>query len=280
MRRGIPLLLAASLIAGGAVVAAQDSDPVIVAAGDISPVGIGAQKATSNLAIKIAPTAVLTLGDNQYQNGELSNYKAYYHPTWGRLKAITYPAPGNHDPWSSGYRTYWGARAPSPYRSFVIGEWLILQLDSTRNMAKGSPQHSFVAKQLAANEKACVLAYWHHPRFSSGSVHGSNPKSGPIWQLLYQYRADVVLAGHDHLYERFAKLNPAGQVDAGGIRQFTSGLGGKSRYGFGSRRTGSQFRFNKAFGVLKMTLSPGGYEWRFLQVNGAVIDQGRDSCVS
>ena len=250
----------------------------VVAAGDISPEGIGTQKATSDLAIRLSPQAVLALGDNQYPSGNLVDYAAYFAPTWGRLNGITWPSPGNHDPCGpSGYDEYFGIGC---FRSFRLGEWQVIQLDSNRSMAKDSRQWTFVKNTLEANPTTCTLAYWHEPRWSSGAEHGSSSKSAAMWSLLFRHRADVVLGGHDHLYERFAKKRPDGSRASNGIRQFVSGLGGKSRYGFGRTVQGSQVRYNGGFGVLELTLGQGMYSWRFVTTRDVVVDQGSAGCVS
>jgi hypothetical protein len=217
------------------------------------------------------------MGDNQYYSGGLSAFRTYFHTTWGRLKAIMWSSPGNHDPCGpSGYDEYF---AVSCFRSFRLGEWLLIQLDSNRSMARDSRQWTFVKRALEANPTSCTLAYWHVPRWSSGAEHGNSTKSAAIWSLLYTHRADVVLNGHDHVYERFALKRPDGTVVADGIRQFTSGLGGRSRYGFGQIVKGSQVRYNGGFGVLELTLSQGQYSWRFVNTQNVVKDSGTSRCV-
>ena len=217
------------------------------------------------------------MGDNQYLTGSLSAFKNYYHPTWGRLKAITRASPGNHDPCGpSGYDEYFGGKC---FRTFRLGEWRVIQLDSNRSMAKGSRQWNFVKTTLDGSRRACTLAYWHEPRWSS-SEHGSSSKSAAIWTLLYRYQADVVLSGHDHVYERFARKRPDGTVASDGIRQFTSGLGGRSRYGFEHIVKGSQDRYAGGFGLLELRLRPGEYSWRFITTQDVVKDKGTSSCVT
>ena len=124
----------------------------------------------------------------------------------------------------------------------------------------------------------CTLAYWHHPRFSSGNNASSS--SLPFWQLLYQYNADLVLVGHDHIYERFAPQDPNGNLDtARGIRQFTVGTGGKEHHSITHTAANSEVRDNKTYGVLKLTLHPIGYDWQFVPETGGVFtDSGTAPC--
>lgn len=269
---------------------AQSGDPVIAGAGDISPrSNNGAQMKTSDLINAINPAVVLTFGDNQYPDGILSDFNTYYNPSWGRFKSKTRPSLGNHDYHTAGAAGYFdyfngvgintglaGERGKG-YYSFNVGSWHLIALNSE---VMSSTQNTWLQADLAANQNtACVLAYWHHPRFSSGATHGSSTRSAPFWDLLYQSKADVVLAGHDHLYERFAPQTPTGAADATrGIRQFTVGTGGAGLYPFGSPLANSQARFS-THGVLKMTLHPGSYDWQFINLNSQVLDSGSGTCV-
>lgn len=236
-------------------------------------------KATSDLALALDPDAVLLLGDNQYEDGTLAKYEASFHPTWGRLKAITRPAPGNHEYLTAGargYFDYFGAAAGDPAKgwySFDLGGWHLVALSSNCGAVGGcgasSPQGQWLAADLAARSGTCTLAYWHHPRYSSGP-HGNDPVSADFWTLLQQAGADLVLTGHDHGYERFAPQS--------GLRQFVVGTGGKNHTAVTVVQPGSEVRIYDAFGVLELTLHPNGYDWRFLREDGAVLDSGRGLC--
>jgi hypothetical protein len=247
--------------------------PTIAAAGDISCAQDTTcrDKGTSNLLVGKAPTRVLTLGDNQYETGEFSAFQTYYKPDWGRLKPITMPSPGNHDPPSSGYTTYFAK--PANY-SFDLGAWHLISLDSTGVAAATA----FLESDLAGRTNRCILAYWHHPRFSSGSVHGNSALTAPFWDRLYAAGADVVLTGHDHTYERFGPQTPAGVASSTGIRQFVAGTGGKALYGFGTIRANSEARITGTYGVLWMTLNPTSYDWRFQGEDGVTYDSGTSAC--
>jgi hypothetical protein len=226
---------------------------------------------TSNLLVADTPTRVLTLGDNQYERGELANYQAYFEPDWGRLKSITMPTPGNHDPPSSGYSQYFGK--PANY-SFDLGKWHLIALDST-----GVPAATaFLEADLAGRSNRCILAYWHHARFSSDATHGDNARTAPLWDRLYAAGADVVLVGHAHIYERFAPQTPSAQPSPTGIRQFVAGTGGRALYGVGTVRPNSEVRVPGRFGVLRMTLHPTSYEWRFQGEDGVTYDSGSSAC--
>jgi hypothetical protein len=248
-------------------------DPTIAAAGDIACANTSCHDdETSNLLVAAPPTRVLTLGDNQYEHGELANFQKYYEPDWGRLKSITMPTPGNHDPPSSGYGPYFGKAANY---SFDLGKWHLIALDST-----GVPAATaFLESDLAGRTNRCVLAYWHHARFSSDASHGNNTVSAPLWDRLYAAGVDVVLVGHAHTYERFAPQTPAAQASATGIRQFVVGTGGKALHPFGTVRANSEARIGGRFGVLRMTLHPTSYDWSFKGEDGMTYDTGSSACI-
>jgi acid phosphatase type 7 len=247
------------------------------------------QRATSDLLVRGSYRAVLALGDLQYEDGTLSKFGASYDPSWGRVKAITHPAPGNHEyqtAGAAGYFRYFGAAAGNPtkgYYSFDLGGWHLIALNSNcsevRGCGAGSPQERWLRADLAAHASAtCTLAYWHHPRFSSGH-HGSSSAYQAFWQALYEANADVVLVGHDHDYERFAPQAPGGALDtARGIRQFVVGSGGKSVRTFPSIRANSEARDASSFGILELTLGSSGYGWRFVPAVGSFTDSGTGSC--
>jgi acid phosphatase type 7 len=259
---------------------APTADPVVTAAGDICSSSM-ACAGTAKLLDSIAPTRVLTLGDNAYPDGTTSDYANYYDPNWGRHTPITSPAPGNHDYHTSGaagYFGYFGAQAPAAYYSFDIGSWHVISLNGEIGVSAGSAQETWLKSDLAAHPSKCTLAYWHEPRFSSG-YHGSDPSFDAFWRDLYAAGADVVLNGHDHDYERFVPQDPNGAADPNGIREFVVGTGGASHSSFSTPVANSEIRNDTTYGVLKLTLHPGGYDWRFIPVEGASFtDSGSASC--
>jgi Calcineurin-like phosphoesterase len=256
----------------------------IVAAGDISVPGSGAQKETSDLVLRLDPTRVLVLGDDQYGRGSLSDFEAFYGPTWGRFKSKTDPAPGNHEymtPDASGYFAYFGAAARPQghsYYSFDLGGWHIVSLDSNIARGGGSAQLRWLTADLGADRQRCTLAFWHHPRFSSGTTHGDDPSVGAFWDELSRAHADVVLNGHEHNYERFAPQDPHGHPRPDGVREFVVGTGGNATYPFGRPEPTSEKRITATHGVLQMVLQSSGYQWRFVSTTGETLDAGTSAC--
>jgi hypothetical protein len=275
-------------------------DPVIAAAGSIacdpdrsSPDGGSSDtcRMAATADLLIGSDLVLPLGDNQYWNGSLARYRSVYDGTWGRFKPITRPVPGDHEyqtTGASGYYDYFGAAAGSPskgYYSYDVGTWHVIALNSNCSKVGGcgarSPQLEWLRADLRTHPTTCTLAYWHRPRFSSGE-QGSSTAPGAFWEALYQHRADVVLSGHDHIYERFGPQTPTGVADpARGVRQFVVGTGGKSHGGFGQILANSEARDADTYGVLKLTLHPSGYDWEFVPESGGTFtDRGNAPCVS
>ena len=285
-------VVVAALWVGGAAVGQVGGDPVLVGAGDIGSCENTGVQMTARLLPSLLGIdgTVAIFGDSAYPKGTATDFAECYDPYWGQFKARTRPSPGNHEyetPGASGYFNYFGAAAGDPakgYYSYDLGSWHVISLNSNCSSvaggcAVGSPQEQWLKGDLAANANACTLAYWHHPRFSSG-VNGDQPSVAPFWDNLYEAGADVVLNGHDHDYERFAPQNPSGQSDpARGIREFVVGTGGAELRNFGTIEPNSEVRVEQKNGVLKMTLHPEGYDWQFVTApDGGIADTGSANC--
>jgi acid phosphatase type 7 len=268
----------------------RTGDPLLVGAGDIASCASSGDEATAKLIDRMPNATVFTLGDNVYEDGTAFEFADCYDPSWGRFKARTNPAVGNHEyqtPDATGYYYYFGSAAGDPkkgYYSYDLGAWHIISLNSMCGKVRGcgatSPMGSWLKKDLTSHPARCTLAYFHHPLFSSGSEHGNDPRMRPIWEVLYAADAEVVINGHDHDYERFAPQTPVGVRDpAQGIREFVVGTGGDSLYAFLPPKPNSQVRNVDTYGVLKLTLHPGSYEWEFVPVAGKTFtDSGSGEC--
>jgi calcineurin-like phosphoesterase family protein len=260
----------------------------IVAVGDIGcpTKPCPEQRATADLTEGIDPVAVLALGDLQYPDGALDDFMSSYEPTWGRFADRTRPVPGNHEyheDGALGYFDYFGASAHEGrggWYSFEVGDWHLVAINSgPGTISQG--QLAWVEADLARDDHRCELAFWHHPRFTSGTEHGpdSDPTIESLWGALHAAGVDLIVNAHEHNYERFAPLDADGRPDpASGIRQFVVGTGGRSLYPFGPPATGSESRIGDAFGVLELTLQRTGYGWRFVDVEGKVLDEGDGRC--
>ncbi|HKW56345.1 MAG TPA: metallophosphoesterase [Candidatus Acidoferrum sp.] len=267
---------------------------VLVGAGDIAGCAeLAGAQATARLLEK-QPGTIFAAGDLAYEKGSAAEFKNCYGTTWGEFKARTRPTPGNHeyaDPKATGYFQYWGAQAGPAgkgYYSYELGSWHIVALN-TNCFAKtlggckeGSPEEAWLKQDLAAHANACILAYGHHALFSSGlfKSHAIHPELKPFWEDLYSAHASLVLAGHEHSYERFAPQNPDGQADPEhGIREIVVGTGGSSHDPLGFAIPNSEVRNTDTYGVLKLTLSPGHYTWQFIPEEGKTFtDSGSGEC--
>jgi acid phosphatase type 7 len=259
-----------------------------VAAGDIASCTSSGDEATARLLDRI-PGTVAVLGDSAYPDGSTSDFARCYAPSWGRHKARTRPAVGNHEyqtAGAAGYFDYFGPAAGNRrrgYYSYDLGSWHVVVLNSNcwvAGCAAGSAQQRWLRADLRAARHACTVAYWHHPLFTSGANHGPSAEVRPLVRTLYEYGVDVALTGHNHNYERFAPQDPDGRADPGrGIRAFVIGTGGASHYGFGDIAANSEARSADTFGVLRLTLGEGRYAWRFVPVaGGSFTDRGTGTC--
>ena len=234
---------------------------------------------------------ILVLGDLVYRFGRQLDVSKCFAPSWGRFKDRMAPAPGNHDfdtgtgledGW--GYYDYWGAKVGyrgGGYYSFERGTWHIVALNSTLGRSGRRAQENWLRADLARAGARCILAYWHHPVFSSGH-HGNSDKMAGAYRLLFDAGASVVLTGHEHNYERLAPLAPDGSTDRmHGLRNFIVGTGGhKLRRRKRTPHPGSEIFDNTSWGVLKMELFDGHYTWQFVPVDGhKFTDRGSSRCV-
>jgi Calcineurin-like phosphoesterase len=314
MRQGRAVALAAAAAVGLAAIAMPAAAvvrhrhvKVIAAAGDISAADARTDDdgVAAMIASRIRPDAVLTLGDEQYEDGTLADYHTFYDLSWGApsLLSITYPVPGNHeyqvgpgeargDP-AAGYYHYFQDSAVNPngaarragYYSFNLGGWHLVALNSASGARPSRAQIRWLRRDLDRSRKRCALAYWHHPRWSSGIEHGSDPDEQSLWSGALAGGVDVVLNGHEHLYERFQRKRVHGTPASNRYRgsaatEFVVGTGGKGgNDGFARPLRGSRVRWPAAgsdsvFGALELRLAPRAYRWIMLDQAGTVIDSG------
>ena len=273
---------------------APEGATILAAAGDIvcdptSANFVGADTAgcqhRATSALLSGADAVVPLGDLQYDAGTLDEFNVGYDPSWGLYAAMTYPVPGNHEyeiAGAPGYFDYWASEqrptgeAASGYYSFDLGSWHLIALNSVSGCCEeGSAQDDFLEQDLAATTQRCIAAYWHHPLFNSGTVHGDESFTRPLWDDLYAAGADIVLNGHEHNYQRYAKQDPLGVPAPTGIREFIVGTGGKGHYGLLEIKDANyEFGNTTDFGVLRLQLFEDSYSWEFVGVDGAVLDSG------
>jgi acid phosphatase type 7 len=275
---------------GGGPTSPPGSTVTVVAVGDIGVCDSNRDSATATLAAQTTGT-ILALGDIAYPDGTAANFSQCFEQSWGRLKDRIRPTPGNHEyntPDAAPYFAYFGSAAGRPgegWYSFDVGAWHVVSLNSNCNQIEGgckagSPQEQWLRQDLADNPAQCTLAFWHAPRFSSGREHGGTKDVADLWSALTDAGAEVVLTGHEHLYERFAPMDADGEKDeARGLREFVVGTGGAESYRFGRSRGGSEARIDDTPGVLKLTLGATSYSWDFVPVTAdGKGDSGTDRC--
>jgi hypothetical protein len=260
------------------------------------------------LILGASPTAVAALGDDQYDATDyatLDDYTKVFDPTWGRFKPLICPVPGNHEyPMGTttsvfnatlGYFQYFNtANTLCPpgaidhgWYSYDLGSWHVIALNSNCTSADGClnfnhgqvpPEElAWLQNDLATHPGVCTIAYWHHPLFTDAVSPGPSPAVKPLWDALYAAGADVVLNGHEHLYERFHRLDPSGSQTPQGIREFVVGTGGDDLGQLGPNPT-SASNDDGDFGALFLTLRDGAYDWSFRNTAGTEVDGGSTSC--
>lgn len=283
-------VLAACLTAALSAASVVGQTATLTGAGDIASCTEGSSRATAKLIGKIRGT-VFTLGDHAYPEGTAENFRDCYEPTWGKHKDRTRPAVGNHEYNTSGaepYFEYFQERAGEPglgYYSYDRGSsWHIAVLNSNCGKVGGcgtdSPQGRWLRNDLASNPSRCTLAYFHHPLYATGSGTAT-PQVRPFWHILYNGGAEVILSGHAHRYERYARMTPGGARSANGIRQFVVEIGGEPGGGeiFYADAPNTQVVKTGVFGVLKLVLRADSYAWKFVPIAGqAFTDSGTTLC--
>lgn len=278
----------------------QADDPVIAAVGDIAQCKYEAGKRAKDTAAllnlgKYSRFPILTLGDLAYEYGDKDEFDKCYDVVWKGLKGRTRPAPGNHDYGNKvkrhdiePYFSYFGIK--ESYYSFDAGSWHIVSLDSMADQVPKAPRMSAQVAWLKndlemaiKDGKTCILAYWHHPLFTSGH-HGRQPddpgkKVGPLWEVLEAYRADLILNGHEHNYERFALQTMKGVADPQhGIREIVIGTGGSKIYPLKEpfvKNSEKRLSGTNDHGVLFLALHRNGYSWDFRNTKDQSLDQSQ-----
>jgi hypothetical protein len=270
--------------------------PLLAGAGDIADCTDEGHLLTAQLLAETPNARVQTFGDNAYPHGSPSDFDNCYDRSWGAAKRRTNPAIGDHEyetPEAAGYFGYFAERlarfGPSArdparaYYSYDVGSWHVIVLNaSCWDVAPCSVERqlAWLDQDLIQHERRCTLAVLPSPRWSSGTVHGDNREMQGYWESLYAGGADLVVGGDEHVYERYAPQDPRGAYDPQrGLRQLTVGTGGGSLYEFEGADANSEVRFRDSYGILKLVLLRGGYEWQFVAAGPTrVVDGGSDRC--
>lgn len=234
---------------------------------------------------KDSKSLAITLGNNTYPVGRTEEFNECYEPTWGQFKNRTLPSPGNHDygmPLALAYYNYFDELAGPDRRGYyrkTAGRWALISLNSNLDGVQMQEQLTWLKDELKESKAACTLAFWHHPVISSGG-HGNNAVMKEAWKMLADAKADIVLASHDHNYERMVPINAIGeQDDKNGIRSFVVGTGGAKLTPLFFSKPTTEVRDNLTHGVMKLTLNSNSYDWEFLPVVGQTFtDKGHGVC--
>ncbi len=257
---------------------------VVAGVGDVCDTSGDKCMRTSDTMLSIAPNAAIVFGDNVYESGSLAEYNTHYEPAWGRFKALTKPIPGNHEYHmlsAAGYFDYFngvgvqtglaGERGKG-YYSWNIGEWHFVALNSnfSPGSASDTAQLNWLRSDLAANTQPCTAAYLHHPMVNVGR-HQGTASVKPYWDELYAARADLLLVGHDHNYQRYGKMTPLQVPALDGLRQVVVGTGGRYLYPITRSHPSLEVVDDTSYGVLKLTLTANSYAGEFVPATGSTF---------
>lgn len=290
-RRGAALVAALTMcLAGGAIAVtttASAASCTVAGAGDIGQVADGPQHQTGDAIRALAPDAVFTLGDNAQIDGAPSEYTDLYDPYWGSFKAITHPAPGNHDynagsPNGSSYFAYFGLNPNTQrYYAWDLCGWRLYSLNAELTGADKATEVSWFATDLAAHSGVPAVAYWHQPRWSDVASNGPDPEQQDLWAAAVAGGVKVVMNGHEHAYERFAPMNASGQPttpgSGTGTREFIAGTGGARLKGFNATPSAASQKRISGHGILALTLRATGYDWRWTGTDVTETDAGSEN---
>lgn len=261
-------------------VAAPGEPVTLVAVGDIAKVAADG-RATSRLVAGVDPDTLLVLGDAAYDEGSPADYARAYDPWWGRFLPITRPVPGNHDyrtPGAAGYFGYFAEQVQGRrYYAWNAGSWRLYALNCEIACGRRSRQLAWLRADLAAHPHVPAVAYLHEPLFTCSTGHPPTAALGAAWRVLQRYGGQLLLSGHNHAYERFARQDAGGRRDPDGLRQLVVGTGGAETYPLRSRCAHRQAGVDGHDGVLVLRLRPDGYSWRFVGTGGRVLDRGRSA---
>jgi 3',5'-cyclic AMP phosphodiesterase CpdA len=271
----------------------ESGTQVLLAAGDIAECDHQGDEATAKILARYPKATIAALGDLAYQDGTPEEFERCYGPSWGKFKERTRPATGNHDEATKNAQGYWdffgnrGGPYDRYYYSYDLAAWHVVVLNSdcwrVGGCDPGDPQVKWLRRDLQEHPAVCTLVYWHRPPFSSGRYGApkDTARVRPLWKVLYEEGADLLLTGHEHSYERFAPMNGEGQRDeAGGVRLIVVGTGGGNLRPFKyDPLPTTEVRNHDTWGVLKLTLHASGYDWEFLSVaGGKFTDSGSARC--
>lgn len=258
--------------------------PVVIAAvGDVScsttqrqenPSGCQDKKVAQLIASQ-EPDHVFILGDIQYNSGSQLEYNSNFIPIWDNLISIMRPVLGNHDLTngsSAFYSLFPDIQKPGYYFYDISDRWRLFALNTNDECQyvkcnKGSDQYNWFESELQKSQNLCKIVIQHHPRYSSG-VHGENYSTDDLDNLAQQYNVSIVLAAHDHHYERF-NTTPV---------RYVVGTGGKELRSTNFVAKDSSFILDNKYGSLMLQVYSKYVNAYFISIDHTVYDYQTISC--
>jgi len=257
----------------------------------VGAVGSGADGRGANIvASEVAgwsPNLFLYLGD-VYEQGSYEEFDNWYDPSWGPMRGVTNPVPGDQEVYYgvAGYTWYWNNLLP--YYSYDVAGWHFIALTqcawSSRSFppngqcGASSPQLTWLNNDLAAHPGACTIAYWHEPRFALDGPDEGSAAEQPLWAPLANAHATMAVNADRHNYERWTAMDANGTASATGMAEFVVGTGNHNWESV----IGSDPRTLKTIvntpGALKLSLTTTTAGFQFIGTDGAVGDEGNIPC--
>src|SRR6266851_1311350 len=256
----------------------------------VGTVGSGADgRGANSVASEVAgwsPNLFLFLGDG-YVQGSFVEFDNWYDPSWGPMRGVTNPVPGDQEIYYGldGYNWYWNN--PAAYYSYDVAGWHFIAMTDCAYSSNSyppnglcggtNPEVTWLNNDLAAHPGACTIAYWHEPRFALDGSGGSIVEQS-LWGPLANSHATMAVNADRHNYQRWTAMDANGTASATGMAEFVVGTGNHNWEPI----VGSDARVLKTLvntpGAIKLSLTATTAGFQFIGTDGVVGDSGNIPC--
>ena len=270
------LLLAVILACLISTASAQPTTLFVIGdTGDCEVVGTARVAAAVRAQPDAANGTLIEVGDLSYPTATRERLLECHEPFWGGFKKRL-AVPGNHDWRDAGAAGFFSLFPdPVPRKVALGGPWQLILLDSNLRKEAWVAQLKWLDAALAKSHGECLIAAWHHPRWSSGE-HGDNSFTQPLWDRL-QGKAALTLHGHDHHFEALPPLDRNGNPATNGVASFIVGNGGAPLDSAGRQAQANRSVYGQ-WGFLRVELNGQEYRWQEIGADSVVKESGHGTC--